>query len=110
MDKHNQIFVIYLVFRNLKTVPWVCFLLSNHHLWLDANLTPLTKGEREHAVDHLAYTNEGDLLLYNGLDHRFGQSASKMLRFRLDSRFRGNDKQLQSQRFFRHSRESGNPE
>ncbi|MBF0436023.1 MAG: hypothetical protein HQL77_11705 [Magnetococcales bacterium] len=45
-----------------------------------------------------------------GLDHRFGQSASKMLRFRLDSRFRGNDKQLQSQRFFRHSRESGNPE
>ncbi|MBF0437070.1 MAG: DUF1778 domain-containing protein [Magnetococcales bacterium] len=45
-----------------------------------------------------------------GLDHRFGQSASKMLRFRLDSRFRGNDKRLQSQRFFRHSRESGNPE
>ncbi|MBF0416384.1 MAG: transposase, partial [Magnetococcales bacterium] len=35
----------------------------NHHLWLDANLTPLTMGERGHAVDHLAYTDEGDLIL-----------------------------------------------
>ncbi len=58
---------------------------------------------REHERDFVAQH-------FMGLDHRFGQSASKMLRFRLDSRFRGNDKRLQSQRFFRHSRESGNPE
>ncbi|MBF0383265.1 MAG: transposase, partial [Magnetococcales bacterium] len=37
----------------------------NHRLWLDANLTPLSKGERAHAVDHLAHTKEDDLLLYD---------------------------------------------
>jgi hypothetical protein len=37
----------------------------NHKLWLDADLSPISKSEREHAVKHLQKTKEGDLILYD---------------------------------------------
>jgi hypothetical protein len=37
----------------------------NNRLWLDAELVPLSKGEREVAAGHLEFTKEDDLLLYD---------------------------------------------
>ncbi len=37
----------------------------NHRLWLDADLSPISISEREHAVKHLQKTKEGDLVLYD---------------------------------------------
>jgi hypothetical protein len=37
----------------------------NNRLWLDAELVPLSKGEREVAAGHLEFTRDNDLLIYD---------------------------------------------